>query len=365
MGKFVRIYLVPGAVFQSILVGGGYGTGREVVEYFTQLGPRAGLLAIMVALIVFALVLSLTFEIARKFRVYDYRNFFQVLLGRSWFIYEVLGLFMMLITFAVLISAASGVLDDGFGLPASIGIGLVFFLVGLLEFFGREMVMRILSLWSIVLYGVFIAFFIQVYNAAPNDIATSFSAADVNPGWFKSGFLYAMYNITAVPIILYVARDFEATKHCVWAGIIAAIIAIVPAIIFHVTFSSAYPQVGEQDIPVYWMMNLYAMGWLPIAFTIMLFGTLIETGAGVLQGVNERIDNYLHERGRPSLHRWGHTGVAVGFMALALAVASIGIKDLIDKGYGTMALGFLAIYFVPLVTVGIYRLVQSSTPSSD
>jgi len=349
---------MPGAIFQSILVGGGYGTGREVVEYFTRLGPAAGFLAIGVAFCIFALVLGLTFDLARRFRAYDYRALFKILLGRGWFLYEVVGLAMMMITFAVLISAATGVLDDGFGLPASFGIAAVFLLVGALEFFGRETVMRVLTLWSLVLYGVFLAFLIQVYDAVPDSIAEVFTSADINEGWAQSGFLYAMYNITAVPIILYVTRDFETRKHSWGAAGLAAVIAVLPAIIFHIAFSTSYPEIEEQNIPVYWMMNLYGMSLLTVAFTIMLFGTLVETGAGVLQGVNERIDSYLTERGSRQLGRWGHTGVALGFMAISVAVASIGIKDLIDKGYGTMALAFLGIYFIPLMTVGIYRLTR-------
>ena len=27
-------YLLPGFIFQSLIIGGGYGTGRELVEFF-------------------------------------------------------------------------------------------------------------------------------------------------------------------------------------------------------------------------------------------------------------------------------------------------------------------------------------------
>lgn len=270
MGKFIRIYLVPGAVFQSILVGGGYGTGREVIEYFTRLGPYGGLLAIFVAFLLFATVLSLTFEIGRRFKAYDYRAFFQVLLGKSWFLYEIVGFLMLMLSFAVLIAAASGVLADGFGLPAWMGMALVFALIGVLEFFGRETIMRVLTFWSLVLYGVFIAFLIKVFGAIPDDIASVFASGGVEEGWAKSGFLYAMYNMTAAPIVLYVARDFETRKQSFGAGIIAAVIAILPAIMFHIAFAGAGDSVANEEIPVYAMMNLYGMGALTIAFTVML-----------------------------------------------------------------------------------------------
>ena len=41
--SFKRLIL-PGLVFQSICIAGGYGTGRELVEFFLQFGPVGGLL---------------------------------------------------------------------------------------------------------------------------------------------------------------------------------------------------------------------------------------------------------------------------------------------------------------------------------
>ena len=31
-------YFVPGIVFQSVVIAGGYGTGRELVEFFMKFG---------------------------------------------------------------------------------------------------------------------------------------------------------------------------------------------------------------------------------------------------------------------------------------------------------------------------------------
>ena len=70
-GKFLQIYIVPGAVFEAITVGGGYGTGREIVEFFTSHGQTGGLLGMLVATACMGLVIALTFEIARRFRAYE------------------------------------------------------------------------------------------------------------------------------------------------------------------------------------------------------------------------------------------------------------------------------------------------------
>jgi uncharacterized membrane protein YkvI len=53
---------VSAAVFISAVMGGGYGTGREVVELFTRCGLLGGLAGIGIAGGVFALVLVCTYE---------------------------------------------------------------------------------------------------------------------------------------------------------------------------------------------------------------------------------------------------------------------------------------------------------------
>ena len=45
--SFFKKYLLPGFVFQSVVIAGGYGTGREIVEYFLSYGPLGGLLRML------------------------------------------------------------------------------------------------------------------------------------------------------------------------------------------------------------------------------------------------------------------------------------------------------------------------------
>ena len=39
--------LIPGLVFQGIVIGGGYSTGRELVEFFLTSGPLGALLGML------------------------------------------------------------------------------------------------------------------------------------------------------------------------------------------------------------------------------------------------------------------------------------------------------------------------------
>lgn len=357
--RILRIYIVPGAVFQSVMVGGGYGTGREIVEYFTGYGFLGGLLALGVAFGVLAFVMALTFEFARCFQVYDYRNFFKKLLGRGWIAFEVLIILQFLLVLAVLASAAGNILRDNFGISYVVGLLIMLSVVGTLTFFGRELIAKVLTFWSFFLYAVIFAFFFSVLKTDLAPIVEAFNRSEVVDGWWRSGFKYALYNLAAAPLLLYVARGFETRAEAMQSGIIAGAIAILPAFIFQIVFFAVYPEILDQAIPVYWMMGTMGMTVLIIIYSVMLFGTFIETGAGMLQGINDRIDAFLVEFRGNGLSRIAHSAIAVSAILISALLSLWGITNLIADGYGTMAWGFLAVYVIPLATVGLVRIMQT------
>ncbi len=71
------------------MIGGGYATGRELIEFFLKMGPVSGLIAMLVSTIIISLVSMAAFEFTRTFSTYDYRLFFKKLLGPAWFLFEI------------------------------------------------------------------------------------------------------------------------------------------------------------------------------------------------------------------------------------------------------------------------------------
>ncbi len=352
----VRKYLIPGAVFQSVLVGGGYGTGREIVEYFTRFGAWGGLLGILITVVCWTVVLAVTWEFARVFRVYDYRSFFKRLLGPGWVLFEVLFILMFLLVLAVVASAAGEVLSERFGIPYAVGIGAMLALVGILAFFGREILQRSLALWTIFLYGMFLFYFVVAFGRLGGDIGAALETGEALTGWAVSGFKYAMYNLFIIPAILFSTRDLESRKETVLSAAVASIFCAAPALMFHITFIADYPAILEREIPLFYMISVLGVSALLITYLVGLFGTFVETGAGLIQGTVERIDAYRGDLGRQPMTPIARGILAVAAMGVAAVLATVGIIRLIAAGYGTIAWGFFAVYVVPVLTVGVYQL---------
>ncbi|MCP4727733.1 MAG: hypothetical protein GY863_22020, partial [bacterium] len=213
-----RKYLLPGFVFQSVVIAGGYGTGREIVEYFLNYGPLGGLLGmILIATVIWSLTLALSFEFARLFKAYDYRSFFKVLLGKYWFLFEIIYLYGMLLILAVVGSAAGVLIRDNFGVDYIAGVIIMFIVVGLLTFKGSRSIEKFLAGWSFILYAVYAVILVVTLTHFGPVIKDSFLTYEAKPGWLMGGFKYALYNINVIPAVMFCLTHIETRKEAVTA----------------------------------------------------------------------------------------------------------------------------------------------------
>ena len=73
-GKFV----LPGIILQSVMIGGGYATGREIVEYGAKYGAL-GWLSGLGTFLGFAVIAALTYELIRLTKAYDFKTFMKTI----------------------------------------------------------------------------------------------------------------------------------------------------------------------------------------------------------------------------------------------------------------------------------------------
>jgi uncharacterized membrane protein YkvI len=354
--SWYRNYLLPGLVFQSVVIGGGYATGRELVEFFFAGGPWGGLLGLLVSGAVFGLVLAAGFEFARVFRAYDYRHFCQALLGRGWVAFEIAFCIQLLLVLAVIGSAAGEMMASQFGLPALSGTLLLMAAIALLTFAGSESIKRVLAGWSFLLYGVYALLLALAFVHFGDRIGDTYARADAGEGWLASGVLYSGYNLATLPAVLFAVAGQRRRREAVGAGLIAGLVAILPAAAFFVAMMGQYPDIGEQPVPASYLMAQLDAPWLAWLFYIVVFGTFIETGTALLHAVNERLDGWMEDSGR-AMPRLLRPVVALAILLVSIFAATrFGIIDLTAQGYGTLTLVFLAVLILPLLTLGLWKI---------
>ena len=356
--ELFRKYFLPGLIFQSVVIGGGYATGRELIEFFFAAGPIGGVLGLLTSGLIFSIVLAAGFELARVSKAYDYRQFCKALLGRGWFVFEILYICLILLILSVIGSASGLILQESLGLPPLAGTVALMVLIGVLTYAGSDIIKQFLAGWSFLLYGVYIILFVMAFYSFGGDISNTYSQADVGMDWLKSGVLYSGYNLAVLPAVLFAITAHTSRKETVGAGLIAGLLAVIPAILFYIAMMGKYPDIGDQSVPATYLMNSLNIGWLAIIFQIVVFGTFVETGTALLHAINERVSGVYEEKNK-HLPRYLRPVIATGICLLAIYAASaFGIVNLIGQGYGMLTFGFIAVLVVPLLTVGSYKILK-------
>ena len=319
-------------------------------------GPTAGYLGMVVSTLLWGAVMAVTYEIARRTRSYDYKSFLSQILGKGWIAYEVLLVLISILVVSVMASAAGELSAEAFNLEPIIGSIIMMLLVALIVFFGTRLVEKVFSVWSIALYVVYIVLFVITLNQFGDVIMIKASSALGDASWLTSGIKYAGYNIAVLPALLYSAKHLETRNEAISAGLIGGLIAMIPAVFIYTAMLSQYPEVVSQPIPANYLMGQLNIPWFNAIFQIILFGTFIETGIGYIHGFNERIAK-VYELKNKSMPGYMRVVVAAVILTTAVFLANaLGLIGLIAEGYGMITWGFVAVYVIPTLTIGVYKI---------
>ena len=349
-------YLLPGFVFQSIVIGGGYGTGRELVEFFLTQGPAGGYVAMLLSTAIWGVILALGFELARLGGHYDYRTFLHALLGRAWIAFEVLYVLSVILTTAVIASASGELLHGVLGWPRPVGTWIMMVLVGLLIYWGSSLIERVFSVWSLALYVVYIILIAVVMRDSGDTVLSRVTLWEQDSAWFVAGLRYAAYNLAALPAMLFATRHIETRKEALSAGFLGGLIAMFPGALIYTALLAHYPAIVEEAIPAAFVLAALDRPLFELVFQLILFGTFIETGTGMIHGFNERVAGALEERGRP-MSDWLRVGIAGGILVIAIWLAErFGLIALISEGYGLITWGYWIFFLLPVLIAGSWKI---------
>ena len=359
-------FLLPGFAFKAVVIGGGYATGRELAEFFLPSGPRGGLAGMVLAMGIWSLVCALTFAFARAANAYDYRTFFRALLGPFWIVFEIAYVLFVILILSVFGAAAGAIADATLGLPPMFGTLALAGAIALFATFGNASVERLFKYVSFLLYGVYALFLILSLTRFGDRISAAFSLPAPTSGWALGGLTYASYNIVGAVVILPVMRHLTSRRDAVVAGIVAGPLAMLPALLFFTCMAGFYPGIAAQTLPSDFLLQQLRIPLFHLLFQLMIFAALLESGTGAVHAINERIAGVWRHRHGVDLTPRARAGLAATLLIGCIFMADrFGLVALIGSGYRVLAYVVLAVYIVPLVTIGLLRLLRASPDPAE
>jgi uncharacterized membrane protein YkvI len=356
---FERVVL-PAFAFKAVVIGGGYATGRELAEYFLPSGPRGGLFGMSLAAIIWSVVCALTFMLAQTTRSLDYRSFFHVMLGRFGFVFEAAYFAFVLVALSVFGAASGAIAAATLGVAPLIGTLALVACIATVTTFGSTSVESLFKYVSILLYATYALFMVLCALRFGGRMPGAF-AAPAGDGWAAGGLAYAGYNIVAAVVILPVTRHFATRRQAAIAGALCGPLAMLPALLFFVCMAAWYPAIQSAALPSDYLLQRLDLPAFRLLFQLMVFAALLESGAGMVHAVNERVAvSYRAQRG-VALPRRLRLAASLTLLFAATEIAGrFGLVALIASGYRALAWAFLCTYCLPLFTVGVWRLCRGT-----
>jgi uncharacterized membrane protein YkvI len=362
-GRYGRM-LLPGVILQSVLIGGGYATGREIVEFGAKYGAL-GWLAGLGIFVGFGLMAFLMFETARRFQAFDYRTLLKKLIGPLYWTFDIVYILLAILIIAIMAAATGEILNSTLGLNYWVGVLLITVVVGLLNFFGESVIERFKSIGTVLLYLGYILFASLVIARNWDAIAETFSNGNhsLHPTvsvWaiLWSGVLYVGYNLAVYPAALFTVHRQTRMRDTAVAGLVSGLLMTIPWFLTYVALMGFYPRDDIFGATVPWLEMLGSEGaWVVVIFGIVVGWTLIETATGMIYALVARVDQNLVDVERPKMSRPWAGGVAVVTLALSVLLAQVGIIDLVAKGYTAMGYAMIVVFAIPLLVRGIYLMV--------
>jgi uncharacterized membrane protein YkvI len=366
-GKAMSRYVLPGIILQSVLIGGGYATGREIVEYGAKYGAM-GWLSGFASFIGFSLMAILSFEMVRLFKLYDFKSLLKALIGPFYRLFDVVYIMLMLIIIAVMSSATGAIVEQMTGLNYWVGVSVITVVVGILNFYGEKIIACFESVGTVLLYIGYISFSALVISQGSGHISQVMNTGDISftpdvtvLSALWTGILYVGYNLVVFPASFFTIKEQTNTRQSVIGGLIAGLLMTIPWFMTYFAIMAFYPDTSVLAAPVPWLVMMTAdkaPSWLFLFFGLVMGWTLIETATGMIHAMLGRIDKGLADSGRPAMARSRRAVLTIAILAASAVLAKFGIIDLIAKGYNALSYAIIVLLLVPLLTVGLYKIVK-------
>lgn len=278
-----RIFLI-GSAFIGIIVGAGFASGQEILQYFTSFGT-AGILAGVVSTVLFAYVGMMLVWLGSKFKAEGHNDVIHKLTGGTvfgkviaWLVDIVL--IIALFGFGVVMLAGGGSnFEQQFGIPAVYGTALMVILVLLFGMLRVDSVVKItpLLIICIIIVAIYCLFTMSGSFSELDTLAKSHKSAV--PHWFIAGVNYVSLNVgLGASMSIVMGGNERNSKVAAWGGLAGGFVLGLMIMVSHLAIFSKIETVGHLPLPMLGLVNDISpiLGvFMSIVVYLMIFNTCL------------------------------------------------------------------------------------------
>ena len=320
--------------YMSVVIGGGFASGNEVLQFFTGYG-LAGIAGSVVAAVLFAFLGMHIARISSIMQAGSHKQVLYSLFGQqAGFVVDIILSFFLYGVGVVMLAGAGSTLAQQFGLAPLVGSILMTVLVigtlclnvkGIINLISAVMPFLLIMVLAITVYSIYTSTGTQeeLSQVATEVQVITFLGAEV-PNWALSGLLYASFNIAVgFPMLAVIGGLTKSPKAAALGGIGGGLGLGFLIILLNVGLFANLDKLLGIEIPTL-LLAQQIHPWLAVLMSIALICMIYSTAVGMFFAFSARFAT-------PETTRF--KVLSAIFAVVGLALSQVGFTKLVGTVY--------------------------------
>lgn len=345
-----RVFKI-GSAFVGIIVGAGFASGQEILQYFTSFG-HVGTLAAVVSTALFAYLGMTLTRVGSRLKAESHKDAIYAISGRYLgIIVDAIIVFTLFGVGVVMVAGAGSTINQQFGLAPFVGSLIMTILLMLTMMLKVNKVVAIIG--SITPFLILALIVISVYSIFTMDA----SFAELNPiakqqesvlsNWFISAINYVSFNIAVGAGMAIVMGGAEKNERVAATGGLLGGLAIgVLIILAHLAIFSKVDTVAAYDLPLLKIVEEISPA-LGIFMAFILFGMIFNTAVSMFYAFVTRFFDTVNSTPYVPI---------IVTCVIGFALSFVGFKNLVAEFYPVI--GFLGLFLIFALIYAPFKLAK-------
>ena len=309
--KNLKVKLMVGLGYLGAVVGAGFVSGQEVMQFFVANG-RPGWWGAIIAAALFVMLAGILLRTAHQYRISDYQGMLALLFeGRVGVLFDLILAVFLFLGISIMLSASGAIFSEHLGWSRPVGIVLTYFAVlmallggkrGLVSSYNYLVPLKVMLLLAVNLY--------LVLNIMNEEVGNYLSMLH-KPGdyyWAIAAVLYVAYNFTLGMVILVEYQAITNLRQGVSGAMLGGLLLGMLLLLNFWALANNIPQVFDYEIPMLFVAGIISPK-VKLCYILVLWLGILTTAIANTYGFTQRLSQY-----------WGLSFKTMLFLTLSLAL---------------------------------------------
>jgi uncharacterized membrane protein YkvI len=273
----------------AFLIGSGFASGQEVMQFFTSYGVLCSGLGGLISLALFLWFTTITIQDAQILMLEDTNAIFEHYCGNIiGTIFKWITPVFLFMVYVIMISGAGALLFEFYGISAIIGRAVMSVLSLITVLLGLNRLVSVVGRIGpiIILFIIFIGLAAIITNfdgiRTADAALSTLSVTKATKYWWFSGLTYASFcAVTILPFLAGVGRTNQNRREVTLSGFLGCGAFILTAMAVSYGMMAYIPLIYDKNVPAVFVANLLFPG-SGIVFSIIMYAGIYTTAVPML-----------------------------------------------------------------------------------